>query len=135
MRALRTAVASLARLAVLAGALVAPAQGKQEARRVVMLGLTRPESALATFVREASTPGSSTYGHYLTLGQLRGKFGSAPALRNRVIKFLRRQPGVRSPKLDSTATVVCRRPCEVPFTSWSRARPTKSARPLTVRHA
>jgi subtilase family serine protease len=106
VRALRTVVALLGLIALLGAAGVAGAQAKQETRRVVMLGLSRSEAPLASFVQSVSEPGSSSYGEYLTLGQLRQRFGAKPAVRGRVLGFLRRASGVRSARLDSTGTVV-----------------------------
>lgn len=105
-RAPRTVVALLVLVVLPATTNVAGAQGKQEVRRVVMLGLARAENPLASFVQSVSEPGSSGYGHYLTLGQLRARFAAKPAVRRRALGFLRRDPGVRSARLDTTGTVV-----------------------------
>jgi kumamolisin len=99
-------VAVLGVLVLLGTVGVAGGQARQEARRVVMLGLSRAEKPLASFVQSVSEPGSGGYGQYLSLGELRRRFGAKPALRGRVLAFLHRAPGVRSARLDPTGTVV-----------------------------
>jgi subtilase family serine protease len=97
--------------ALLAGAVVltlsampleAGAAGK---RRVVLLGLERPVRPLARFANRVSAPGSELYGDYLSLSELRARYGARPGLRRRVLRSLRRA-GVGSPRLDSTGSVV-----------------------------
>src|SRR5262249_15748424 len=89
----RGPVALLALLLVAGAGAAAGAQARPEVRRVVMLGLSRPEKSLASFVQSVSEPGSSAYGRYLTLAQLRQRFGAKPAVRRPVLGFLRRAPG------------------------------------------
>lgn len=84
----------------------AAAAGKPDLRRAVILGLQRPEQDLARFVEAASTPGSSSYGRYLTLPELRRTYGAKEGDRHRVMRFLRRAPGVRSVQMGPTGTVV-----------------------------
>jgi kumamolisin len=79
---------------------------KPESQRVVMLALKRPENAVARFVESVSDPASPTYGEYLTLGQLRKRFGAAEKARHKVLRFLRAQDGVRSAQLGTTGSVV-----------------------------
>lgn len=79
--------------------------GAAEKRRVVLLGLERPVQPLARFANRVSSPASALYGDYLSLSELRGRYGARPGVRGRVLRYLRRA-GVGSPRLDSTGAVI-----------------------------
>lgn len=100
------AVGALLLLSALAVPAPAGAQAGKAPRRVVLLGLRRPERALARFVASASDPASPGYGHYLTPGRLRRTYGSPVAVRHRAMRFLRRAAGVRSVRMGTTGSVV-----------------------------
>jgi subtilase family serine protease len=56
----------------------------------VLLPLTVDQSGLAAFATAVSTPGSAQYGDYAAISTLARRFGARPAVRARVISFLRR---------------------------------------------
>lgn len=86
---------------------VATGSGKGgEELRVVIASLRRPEQELARFVEGASTPGSATYGRFLTLGALRRTYGAKAGDRHRVLRFLRRAAGVRSVQMGTSGSEV-----------------------------
>ncbi len=87
------------------GAAAASSRGGEQ-RRVVIVSLRRPEQALARFVEGASNPSSGSYGKYLTLGALRQTYGAKVGARHRVMRFLRRAPGVRSVQMGTTGSTV-----------------------------
>ncbi|MBW8059042.1 MAG: hypothetical protein FVQ78_01655 [Solirubrobacterales bacterium] len=76
-----------------------------EKRRVVLLGLRRPERRLARLARSVSDPASSGYGRYPTLGKLRRAYGATRRVRRRTVRFLRRVRGSRSAKIGPTGAV------------------------------
>src|SRR4051794_12129824 len=103
-RAVRTALVALALLAC-GPAGVAQAASRPVQRRVVLLGLRAP-GGLAAFARQVSRPSSPRYRQFATLPQFRRRFGTRPADRRRVLRFLRHRRGVGKVQLSSTRTVV-----------------------------
>ena len=61
----------------------------------VLLPLKVDQAGLAKFATAVSTPGSSQYGHYASMSTLARRFGARPAVRTRVISFLRRSGATR----------------------------------------
>jgi subtilase family serine protease len=78
---------------------VGPAPAGQRLQLVLALKADLP--GLERFAPEVTTPGSSQYGHYRSIGALAGRFGATAATRARVARYLR-AAGATHVKLDAT---------------------------------
>ena len=98
--------AATAVVIALVAALAVPGPGSAaEKRRAVLLGLESDSAGLRQIANSVSNPGSDDYSEFLSLADLRERFGASQRVAGRVMRFLRSARGVRSPELDSTGGV------------------------------
>lgn len=96
----RLATAALATLAL--GGAATGALGAESDERGVLLGLERDATSLERFVQQVSDPDSPRYRKYLSVAQLRARFGARPATVKAARTALSRR-GIES-RLDATGT-------------------------------
>jgi kumamolisin len=84
---------------------VSAATSGEAQTRPFLLGL-RLRGNPGQFARQVSNPASSGYRRFLSLTQYQRRFGPPPAERQRVLRYLRSQPGVLRLELSSDKSVV-----------------------------